>query len=60
MLTPAWTRSTRCASGSCTLVRRTDDGTIQVADSKLGDNSPVLSFDPATWAAFIDTVKARP
>ncbi len=53
-----WTRSSRCANGACTLVRHTADGTVQVADSKLGDNSPVLTFDPAVWAAFLDTIKA--
>ncbi len=52
-----WHRPTRCTSGTCTLVRHTTDGTIQVADSKLGDTSPILTFDPDQWRAFIDAVK---
>lgn len=51
-----WRRSTYCANGACTLVRLTDDGTVQVADSKQ-TNGPVLTFDPDAWQAFIDAVK---
>ncbi|MGI8309653.1 DUF397 domain-containing protein [Saccharopolyspora hattusasensis] len=29
-----------------------------VRDSKLGESSPVLSFDRSTWAAFVSNLKS--
>jgi hypothetical protein len=55
-----WRRSTRCSTGACTIVKIQDGGPVQVADSKLGDASPILAFDPPSWMAFIDDLKATP
>ncbi len=51
-----WTKSTLCTSGTCIEVAY-PDGAVQVRDSKQ-TNSPVLTFGPAAWRAFIDAVKA--
>jgi hypothetical protein len=54
MLDHAWRKSTRSGgNGQCVEVRRGDDGTVQVRDSK-DRTGPVLTFTPAEWAAFID------
>ncbi len=47
-------RSTHCANGSCVECANTG-GEILVRDSKL-DDSPILSFDPVAWRAFIADV----
>ncbi len=57
-MTPEWRRSTFCASGSCVEARHHAD-TVHVRDSKQ-DNGPILTFDPATWQTFIDTIKTTP
>ncbi len=65
-----WTRTSKCANGSCVETywkksthsggngcvetRHTD--TVQVRDSKL-DNSPILQFHPTQWAEFIHAIK---
>lgn len=52
-----WTRSTRCTSGTCTQVRYLPGaGVVAVRDSK-DPTGPTLTFDRATWQAFIDTIK---
>jgi hypothetical protein len=53
MITSAWTKSSySTAGGSCVEVRRTQDGNIQVRDSK-SSIGPVLSFSPTEWITFI-------
>ena len=46
-----WKRSSRCSTGAC--VEVTGDAPVLVRDGKLGGSSPVLSFEPAAWRAFI-------
>ena len=50
-----WRRSTRSTfQGSCVEVQYG----VHVRDSKLAGASPVLSFTPAAWQAFLDRVRA--
>jgi uncharacterized protein DUF397 len=51
---PAWRKSTRSSTGSCVEVAPMPD-TILVRDSK-DRGGPVLTFDRAVFAAFIDGV----
>ena len=60
-----WRRSSLCVNSGCVevalsaVLRDGDDlDGILVRDSKLGDASPILSFTPEEWAAFIAGVKA--
>ena len=47
-----WVKSTKSGSeGSCVEVSVTP-GTVKLRDSKLGEASPVLTFNPAEWEAF--------
>lgn len=46
-----WRRSSRCDSGSCVEVAQ-DGDTVLIRDSKLGDDSPVLTFTREEWGAF--------
>ncbi len=68
-----WTRSTFCSTGACAEVRyatsthsgangcvavgRCDCATVQVRDSKLGADSPTLTFGTEAWQAFVEAVK---
>jgi hypothetical protein len=55
MLTRNWTKAKASDSnGSCLLVRGGNGGTVEVSDSKLGDQSPILTFKPNEWDAFLD------
>jgi hypothetical protein len=57
MITSAWTKSSySTAGGSCVEVRRSEDGNIQVRDSK-NPNGPLLAFSREQWATFIDSTK---
>jgi hypothetical protein len=57
MIRNVWTKSSHSsAGGSCVEVRSSEDGRIQVRDSKNLDG-PVLTFAPAQWSAFIDGTK---
>jgi hypothetical protein len=47
-----WRRSGRCETSGCVEAAITADAVL-VRDGKLGDKSPVLSFSPQEWAAFI-------
>lgn len=53
-----WKKSTRSGpyTDNCVEVRTNGDQ-ILVRDSKLGDGSPVLSFTPDEWDAFVAGVK---
>lgn len=56
-LTP-WKKSSRSGGdgGNC-VETRWNDGRREIRDSKLGDASPVLSFDPDAVAALLADVK---
>lgn len=54
---PDWYRSSFCASGSCLEVA-TVPRAVLVRDSKQAAASPILTFDPEMWQAFVDAVKA--
>lgn len=45
------------ANAQCMEVGATPD-VVYVRDSKLGDESPVLTFTPGEWTAFIEGVRA--
>jgi hypothetical protein len=51
-----WVKSSRSGGngGSCVEVRQRD-GRVEVRDSK-DQEGPVLSFEAAAWAAFVDGV----
>lgn len=52
-----WRKSTRSGgSGSCVEVRLVD-GTVQVRDTKLGEDSPILDFDARQWAVFTADIR---
>jgi len=56
-LTEKWTKSTRSNSGgNCVEVRQSQNGNIQVRDSK-NPNGPVLAFTSTEWTAFIGDTK---
>ncbi|HEX6076787.1 MAG TPA: DUF397 domain-containing protein [Micromonosporaceae bacterium] len=53
MIRSAWIKSSySTAGGSCVEVRRSEDGNIQVRDSKV-PNGLVLTFTPTEWNTFI-------
>lgn len=60
MQSDQWTKSSESGpyTDNCVEVRG-DGDMILVRDSKLGENSPVLSFSQAEWKAFIEGAKAR-
>jgi len=52
-----WRKSTRSANGGdCVEVADNIPGVVAVRDSKNPDG-PVLTFTPAEWRTFIDSVK---
>jgi len=52
-----WRKSTRSANGGdCVEVADNIPGVVAVRDSKNPDG-PVLTFTPAEWQTFIDSVK---
>jgi hypothetical protein len=51
-----WTKSSHSAA-NCSCIEARQHGNVQLRDSKLGDNSPILTFHPTQWAAFVDAVK---
>lgn len=53
-----WRKSTRSGNeGSCVEV---GDGNVDIAvrDTKLGESSPILTFDSSQWRTFIVSTKA--
>jgi hypothetical protein len=56
-----WRKSSRSngsGGNNCVEVAFLDGGTTLVRDSKAGDNSPILTFTPAEWDAFLGGAKA--
>lgn len=55
MLTSDWKKSSRSGNtgGDC-VEARTHGGLIQVRDTKLGADSPVLDATPAAWRALLE------
>jgi hypothetical protein len=51
-----WRRAAGCEAGHCVEIADAPD-VVLVRDSKLGDNSPVLTFDREAWAGFVAGVK---
>jgi hypothetical protein len=55
---PKWRKAAASASnGSCVEVADLGDN-IGVRDSKLGDASPILTFTPSEWDAFLAGARA--
>jgi hypothetical protein len=50
-----WRTSSRSAEGNCIQVRIGLGGTVEVRDSK-APNAPGLSFPPAAWSAFVESL----
>ncbi len=54
----AWHKSTFSdGSGGCVEVRHDETGGAQVRDSKLGNDSPVLTFNAHEWDSFVKGVQ---
>ncbi len=54
-----WRKSSLSNGGTdCVEVSESDNGTIGVRDSKLGDASAILEFTASEWLAFTKGVKA--
>jgi hypothetical protein len=45
-----WRKSTRSRERDCVEIAAPKPGKVWVRDSKLGDNSPVLTFTTAAWS----------
>lgn len=54
----AWQRSADCGDSVNCVEVAGDGGNVLVRDGKLGDGSPVLSFNPGEWAAFCAGVRS--
>ncbi|GLY32547.1 DUF397 domain-containing protein [Kineosporia sp. NBRC 101731] len=53
-----WVKATASSgSGECVEMRRTSES-VQVRDSKLGENSPVQSLTPAGFATWLESAKS--
>lgn len=52
-----WRAASACGGGSCVQARRPDPGTVLVRDSKLGDDSPVLTFTAGAWTTFVASLR---
>jgi hypothetical protein len=53
-----WRKSSYSMSnGHCVATARLADGRIGVRDTKAGPAGPVLRFDPASWAAFLQKLR---
>ncbi|WP_067689695.1 DUF397 domain-containing protein [Nocardia jejuensis] len=52
-----WFKSSHSSSGGdCVEAAHASEGRIGVRDSKLGDASPVLCFEPAQWDVFMGAI----
>lgn len=54
----SWKKSSRCDTGTCVEVRALEDE-IQLRDSKLGNASEILRFNPKRWATFLADIATR-
>ena len=55
-LTTSWKKSSRSASSNCVEIRRTENNSVQVRDSK-NPGGPILTFTRTQWNAFIINTK---
>ena len=54
-----WVKSSKSNNnGSCVEIQAAGQGGVNVRDSKLGDQSPILTFTASEWDAFVDGVRA--
>ena len=54
-----WVKSSKSNNnGSCVEIQADGQGGVNVRDSKLGDQSPILTFTASEWDAFVDGVRA--
>ena len=57
ILDEQWRKATKSNNnGACAAVRAIG-GMVQIRDTKLGEDSPVLSFTAKEWEAFVDGAK---
>jgi hypothetical protein len=53
-----WIKSSRSSTnGSCVEIEGNGVGGVKVRDSKLGDQSPILTFTATEWDAFVEGVR---
>ncbi|WP_344312505.1 DUF397 domain-containing protein [Fodinicola feengrottensis] len=57
MLAPTWRKSRRSQSDNNCVEVADVPRILLVRDSKLGEQSPHLGFDPARWRTFVTAVK---
>jgi hypothetical protein len=54
-----WIKSSKSSTnGSCVEIEGNGAGGVKVRDSKLGDESPILTFTATEWDAFVEGVRA--
>lgn len=58
MLTSTYRKSSYSGGQGACVEARTNNGRIQVRDTKLGEASPVLGFAPSGWSALLSSIKA--
>jgi hypothetical protein len=52
-----WTKARASGNNGCVELRQADPAGVQMRDSKLGDDSPVLTFTAAAWQEFIRGIR---
>lgn len=54
MLTNEWRKASRSGNqgGNC-VEARAHEGAVEVRDTKLGDDSPIVTFSPNDWRALL-------
>lgn len=57
-MTTTWFKSSFSHDNGCVETAILEDGTIGVRDSKLGDDSPVLTFSRTELRAFLDSARS--
>lgn len=58
-LSREWQKSSRSAAQTNCVELRLRADSVQIRDSKLGDASPILDLDSATYAALLADLKRR-